>query len=363
MLRLPGLIDPHVHLRTPGQEYKEDFFTGTCAAVAGGYTTIIDMPNNLDPIITKEKLLNKQNIASKNIVCDVGFHFGSLGQNLGEFEKVQDDVLGLKVYLNQTTGNFIVNGDVFRKICESWPHSSAGSEHPILVHAEEDILQEVLDIGHATLQKIHVCHISSRKELEIVLNAKLKGCSVTCGVTPHHLFLNAEEAEKLGPFGMMKPSLKTKVDQDFLWMHLKDIDVIESDHAPHTIEEKQSQNPPFGVPGLETTLPLLLTAANKNQITIDEIKRLCFENPSKLFGIKQEEGTYSEIDENEEWVLDQSKLFTKNKWSPFNGRTLKGKVKTVFERNTKVFEQGKILVEPGFGKIVKPETQTRDNQK
>lgn len=349
MLTLPGLIDPHVHLREPGQTHKEDFLTGTQAALAGGFTTIIDMPNNLNPITTLDLLLAKQKIAQTKILCDVGFHFGSLGDNLTEFEKVQNKVLGLKLFLNQTTGNFQINPELLPKIFESWPNP-ADDGHPILLHAEENILEKSLETAHQFNQTIHICHVSSAKELTIILNAKNKGWKVTCGVTPHHLFLSTNDSSHLGILGNVKPALKTPSDLNFLWQHLKDIDIIESDHAPHTLQEKEKGA--FGFPGLETTLPLLLTAANQNQITIKEIMRLCHANPAKIFKIPTNPNTSIEIDENEQWTLHQENLFTKCKWSPFNNRKMIGKVKTVLLRGTKVFENEKILAEPGSGIIL-----------
>lgn len=350
MITLPGLIDPHVHLRTPGQTYKEDFATGTAAALAGGFTTIIDMPNNSDPITTVEKLKEKQQLAAATALCDIGFHFGSLGENFEEFSKVQKDILGLKIYLNQTTGNYIVTPEVFSNICKAWP-----SDKPILVHAEADVLEEILKIGHETQQKIHVCHISSEKELQIIIDAKSNGFEVTCGVTPHHLFLTENDVDKLGPFGKMKPTLKSQNDVDFLWKNLDTIDIVESDHAPHTLEEKKSNNPPFGVPGLETTLPLLLTAVSEGKLTIEDIKRLCHDNAAKIFALPTDPETSVEVDETEEWTLENEKLLTKCKWSPFNGWKMKGKVKRVTIRGTKVFEDDTILAKPGFGKIIKYE--------
>lgn len=348
MLKLPGLIDPHVHLRTPGQEYKEDFISGTKAAIAGGFTTILDMPNNAVPITTLELLKQKQETAKKAILCDVGFHFGSLGQNFEEFTKVQNGVTGIKIYLNQTTGGFIVDTTAFRKICERWPVGL-----PILVHAEADVIAEVIEIGHQTMQNIHICHISSQKELETVIQAKQNGYKVTCGVTPHHLFLTEEATQRLGSIAMMKPTLKPQADVDFLWNHLQDIDIIESDHAPHSLEEKQSDKPPFGVPGLETTLALLLTAVKENKLTIQDITRLCHDGPAKIFNITEDKQTYIEVDENEVWTVDAAQLFTKAKSSPWNGITLTGKVKQVYIRGTKVFENNQFLVEPGFGQIIK----------
>jgi len=349
MLRLPGLIDVHVHLRDPGQTNKEDFFTGTSAALAGGFTTVLDMPNNKIPVTSIKMLEEKERIASQKIVCDVGFYFGSLGENSSDFNKVQNQVFGLKIYLNQTTGNYIVDEKVFKKICEVWP-----KKRSILLHAEENVISQMIEIAGKAGQRIHICHISSERELQTIINAKKKGYKVTCGVTPHHLFLTNADEKKLGPYGLMKPSLKNKKDVDFIWKNLKYIDVIESDHAPHTIEEKNSEKMPFGVPGLETTLPLLLTAVSEKKLSIDRLIELCFENPRKIFNIKIDENTYIEIDEEEEYIIDNKNLKTKCGWSPFTGRKVKGKVKKVFIRGEKVFENDKILVKPGFGKIIKP---------
>ncbi len=366
MLTLPGLIDPHVHLRDPGQTHKEDFTTGTMAALAGGFTTILDMPNNAIPITTLDLLTSKEKIAKKKIVCDVGFYFGSLGDNLTEFKKVQNKVFGLKLFLNQTTGNFTIDLDTFKKICTAWKSSVIASDPPaggvrgnpinnlpILLHAEQDILEEAINIAHATNQRLHVCHIGS-SELQIIINAKEKGLQVTCGVTPHHLFLTEKKVELLGAYGNVKPSFKSQKDVDFLWKNIDKIDLIESDHAPHAKEEKESANPPFGFPGLETTLPLLLTAAHQDKLTIPDIQRLCHDNPAKIFNINIDPQTHIEIDENEEWTIKNENLRTKCGWSPFNGWKVKGKVKKIFLRGTKVFEDGKILVKPGFGKILKP---------
>ncbi len=349
MIRLPGLIDVHVHLRDPGQTEKEDFFTGTSAALAGGFTTILDMPNNKIPVTSIKALEEKQKIAGQKIVCDVGFYFGSLGENLEDFKKIQSKVFGLKIYLNQTTGNYIVDDKVFKKVCEVWP-----KKMPILLHAEVDVIEQMIEIAGKAGQRIHICHISSEKEFRTIMNAKNKGYKVTCGVTPHHLFLTRDDEKKLGSFGMMKPSLKSKQDVDFIWENLKYVDVIESDHAPHTVEEKNSEKMPFGVPGLETTLPLLLTAVFQKKLSINRLIELCFENPKKIFDIKTDKNTYVEIDEKEEYIIDNKKLFTKCGWSPFQGFKVRGKVKKVFIRGKKVFENGRLFAEPGFGKTIKP---------
>ena len=349
MITLPGLIDIHVHLRTPGQEYKEDFYTGTSAALAGGFTTVLDMPNNKVPITTLDLLEEKIELAKKDIVCDLGFYFGSLGDNLEEFEGVKTLVFGIKLYLNITTGNFLIDSEKLTKIYESWP-----SDQPILLHCEGETIPMALEVIRTTKKRTHICHVSSQEELSMIMAAKEEGLPITCGVTPHHLFLTEEDAKRLGPYGHMKPYLKTQLDVNFLWENLDKIDVIESDHAPHTKKEKDSSNPPFGVPGLETTLPLLLTAVSEGKLSMDDIKRLLHTNPAKIFNVPTDDATHVEVDENEEYEIKNEDLKTKCGWSPFDGWKVKGKVKTVYLRGEKIFENGKILAEKGSGKILNP---------
>jgi len=184
MLTIPGLIDPHVHLREPGQTEIEDFYTGTSAAVAGGFTTIIDMPNNLTPITTLARLEEKKALAKEKIVCDIGFHFGTLGNNFPEFSNVSGKVMGLKIYLNHTTGDFLIDKATMIAIFSSWPSENG----PILLHAEENLISEVINISKQTGKRIHICHISSKNELQIIMEAKEQGVAISCGVTPHHLF-------------------------------------------------------------------------------------------------------------------------------------------------------------------------------
>ena len=307
MITLPGLIDVHVHLRYLDPD-KEDFLTGSNAAIAGGFTTVLDMPNNNPPITTFPRLQAKIDQASHYTKYDLGFYFGSLGDNLEEFKKVKDLVFGLKLYLNITTGGLIIDEEKLSLIYKKWHKVTEGSR-PILLHAEANAMDMVASVVKKTKHPTHICHVSSRKELSKIIELKSNGLPITCGVTPHHLFLTEDDLKKLGPYGLMKPSLKTKDDQNFLWSNLKAIDVVESDHAPHTKAEKESDNPPFGVPGLETTLPLLLTAASEEKLTIDDIKRLLFENPKRIFNIPTDEKTYVEVDENEEYEIKNEDLY------------------------------------------------------
>ena len=352
-LILPGLIDPHVHLRDPGQTNKEDFYTGTMAALAGGYTTIIDMPNNKTPITSLTTLNEKIKIAKKKIVCDVGFHFGSLGDNIDEFKKVQNKVIGLKLYLSLTTGGFVIDKTKLEKVFKAWP-----KEKVILVHAEDNMLDSVINLTRKLGNKIHVCHISTADDLKQIKKAKEEGIKISCGVTPHHLFLTEKDVKILGPFGMMKPPLRSKKDQDFLWKNLNYIDVVESDHAPHTIEGKKKVPAPFGVPGLETTLPLLLTAVSEKKLTIDDVIRLCHTNPAKIFNTRDFDDSNHrntvEVDLSQKYTIENKNLISKCKWTPFEGMKVRGRVERVFLRGNKVFENGKILAKKGSGKTVYP---------
>lgn len=345
-ITLPGLIDPHVHLRDPGQTHKEDFYTGTSAALAGGYTTVVDMPNNSEPITTKERLETKIASAQSKAVSDIGFHFGTLGDNFDQFEQVIDQVVGLKVYMNITTGGYKIDAEKLIEIYKAWP-----AQKPILLHAEDDVSDIVFKTLKEVPTKTHICHVSSQAELEFVIKAKEAGFPISCGVTPHHLFLTNKDADRLGPYGHMKPYLKPQKDVDFLWNHMDAIDIIESDHAPHTKAEKDSNNPPFGVPGLETTLPLMLTAEQNGKISREKLLSLLHEKPKQLFTIPTDETTRITVDLGE-YTLENSTLKTKAGWSPFVGKQVIGRVTQVFIRDELVFENGQVLASPGSGRII-----------
>ncbi len=352
MIILPGLIDSHVHLRTPGQEHKEDFLTGTKAAIAGGFVTVLDMPNNKEPITSEDKLQEKIELARKNAICDVGFYFGSLGDNLDEFEKVKDLAFGIKLYLNSTTGNFLINEEKLTRIYQSWP-----SNQPILLHCEGETMQMALNVIRTTQKKTHICHVSSKEELSSIILAKKTGLPITCGVTPHHLFLTEADVKRLGPFGLMKPSLKSQKDQDYLWQNLDVIDIIESDHAPHTKQEKNGANPPFGVPGLETTLPLLLTAVHEDKLKVEDIIRLCHSNPAKIFNTPTDSRTYIEVEDTIPYTLNPKNFFTKCDWTPFAGKKVKGRITGVTIRGQKIYDGENIL--RSMGRVIYPANSSK----
>jgi len=343
-IKLPGLIDVHVHLRDPGQTHKEDLNTGTSAALAGGFTCVVDMPNNAEPITTVERLMEKHKIANEKAVSDIGFHYGSLGDNLDTFEEAAKHSVGLKIYLNNTTGSYMLDPAYLKKIYAAWP-----KEKVVLLHAEEDFIDVAIESLEGLNRPVHICHMPNREVLDKIIAAKKRGIPVTCGVTPHHLFLNENDLKKLGVYGRMLPTLKPQADVDYLWEHLDDIDLIESDHAPHTHEEKaEGAN---GVPGLETTLPLLLKAEEMGKITREKIIELCHSAPARIFGIPTDDETYVEIDMTPT-TIKNADLKTKCGWSPFDGVEVPGKVSKVVLRGETVFENGEVLATPGNVRII-----------
>lgn len=349
VLRLPGLIDVHVHLRDPGQEHKEDLTTGTRAAIAGGFTTVCDMPNNAKPITTPERLQAKIRLAERKIVGDIGFHYGSLGDNLETFAEASRHAIGLKVYLNQTTGGYTLDPARLKEIYAAWP-----KEQVVLLHTEEDTIDIAMESLRGLDRPVHVCHMPSRLVLEKIIAAKRSGLPVTCGVTPHHLFLNKLDATRLGVYGLMKPPLKPQRDVDFLWEHLDEIDIFESDHAPHTHAEKAEGA--FGVPNLDTTLALLLKARAEGWLTLDQIIDKCHTKPSEIFGIPTDETTHIEV-KMVPWLIQNEDLHTKCGWSPFAGLEVPGRVSRVVLRGTEIYSNGAFTASPNPAKVLMPYDQ------
>lgn len=353
VFKLPGLVDVHVHLREPGATHKEDFTTGTKAAIAGGYTTVFDMPNNPNPTVTEDALEEKINLAKGRIYADLGFNFGGSKVSVPYFDKVKDRVFGLKVYMNHTTGPLLIEDqEDLEEIFANWPGGRRGKV--IMVHAEGDTLVKAIDLAKRHGKRLHVCHISLEREIELIKKAKEEELDLTCEVSAHHLFLTDEDVKDLGPFGMMKPPLATKADVESLWVNLEFIDMVASDHAPHTVDEKiHAQIAPYGVPGLETTLPLLLDAANKGRVSLDKVIELTCKNPRKLFNLKDDKETFTEVDLDKEYEIKNENLFTKCGWTPFNGRVVRGKVKRVVLRGEEVYDGEKVL--GPVGKVIYPQ--------
>ncbi len=343
LTRLPGLIDVHVHLREPGATYKEDFETGSRAAVKGGFTYILDMPNNPIPTVTPKRLWEKIALADAKAVCTIGFHYGTTGGNLETFESVWDHprVFGLKIYCNHTTGELLVEDPVvLEKIFRAWE-----SPKPILVHAEGERLYRAIELAQTYGRKLHACHISLAEEVELIAQAKRENLPVSAGVCPHHLYLTSEDLKTLGVRAMMKPPLGNPDDQEALWEGLRGgtIDVVETDHAPHLLAEKESGTAQFGVPGLETALSLMIKATQERRLPKNRLVHVMHYNPKKIFNIPDQPDTFVEVGWDATYTVGDGGYETKCGWSPFEGWELPGKIKRVVIAGKERYAGGAIL--------------------
>jgi dihydroorotase len=338
-LVIPGLIDSHVHFREPGLTHKEDFLSGSIAAAKGGVTTILDMPNTLPPTTTVANLEEKRKLAEKCIV-NYGFHFGSTLDNLTEIKNAKK-IASVKIYMNVSTGNLrIENAEIVEKIMKQAKLCT--------IHAEQEQLTKAIEIAQKLNKKFYACHISSDSEIKQIRKNKKY---VYCEVTPHHLFLTEKDKERLGKLGDVKPSLKTEKDQQSLWKALQAgiVDTIATDHAPHKKEEKLNEAR-AGLPGIETMLPLLLDAVNKEKLTLQQLIDLTSKNPAKIFRIKNKgllkEGYDADltiIDMNLEKEVKADQLLSKTKWSPFEGKVLKGWPITTIVNGNIVYADGNVF--------------------
>ncbi|ERE67399.1 CAD protein isoform 1 [Cricetulus griseus] len=277
LVRLPGLIDVHVHLREPGGTHKEDFASGTAAALAGGVTMVCAMPNTRPPIIDAPALALAQKLAEAGARCDFALFLGASSENAG------------------TLGAIL-----------------------------------------------------------LIKTAKAQGLPVTCEVAPHHLFLNREDLERLGPGkGEVRPELGSREDMEALWENMAVIDCFASDHAPHTLEEKCGPKPPPGFPGLETMLPLLLTAVSEGRLSLDDLLQRLHHNPRRIFHLPLQEDTYVEVDLEHEWTIPSHMPFSKARWTPFEGQKVKGTIRRVVLRGEVAYIDGQVLVPPGYGQDVR----------
>mgnify|MGYP001626192600 CR=1 FL=1 len=393
LLVLPGLIDVHVHLRDEGKAYKEDFYSGTAAAVAGGFTTVLDMPNNAPVTMSAETFKNRMEIAKERVLVNVGF-YSEFPKSLCEIDEIIDaGAVAFKLFLSEQVGGLNINDDnalaeAFQKVASKIPIAVHAEDKGIIKSVEEKLKQEgkrdieafleahseraeaeaikrILEITQKTRAQVHFCHISTRQGLSLIVEAKRAGLPVTCEVAPHHLFLSDEDLRRIGTLALTMPPLRDKSHIKALWEGLKNgwIDVIGSDHAPHTLTEKNAESVwdvKVGIPGLETTLPLLLTEVNAGRLSIAEVVRFMGENPAKIFGLKDlgslKEGFRADlvaIDLKREFIIDSSCFYSKAKFSPFDGKPVKGRAVKTFVGGKLVMDEGEIVAEPGCGKIIK----------
>ena len=364
-LVMPGIIDVHTHMREPGITHKEDFETGSRACAKGGITTFYDMPNTVPPTVTLENLIIKKKAAAEKSIVNFGFHFGgSKNNNIEEIRKVlkEKEANTVKIFMNVTTGEMLIEDEELLK--EIFRNSDL-----VPVHAEHEMIDKALLLNKEYGHGLYVCHIPSKEELVKVIEAKKnpemnnEKHPVYVEVTPHHLFLNEkirESSERNKMLLRMKPELRTEQDNEFLWKALinGDIDTVGTDHAPHLISEKL-EKVTFGMPGVETSLALMLTEYNKGKITLEKIQKVMCENPAKIMKIekrgKLKEGYYADIiviDLNKEWIVKNEHCESKCKWSPYENWKLKGKnIMTVVNGNI-VYENEKIRENEGKGRNV-----------
>lgn len=350
---IPDIIDAHVHFRYPGAEHKEDWFQASKASKNGGITHILDMPNNSPSAINLEIIEQKDQRAKKESFVNYSFQLGATNDNLEEIKKANQDkrISAIKVYFGSSTGDLLVNNE---KVIENILKTS---EKIVTFHAEdEDIIQKniqkykarsdplvhslirnpdsaisavdkIIKIAMGIKKPIYICHISTKDELELIKKARQKGLTVYAEVCIHHLFLDESYYQKLGNFVKVNPPIRSRGDVQFLWQALNDgiIDILATDHAPHTIAEKKKNywEAPAGIPGEDTFLPLLLDAVNRGMLTIDQLTKLISENPKKIFKIYNK-NCYTEIDLEKTKKITKDLIFSKCNWSPYEGRVLKG---------------------------------------
>ncbi|MGL4510334.1 dihydroorotase [Cetobacterium sp.] len=339
---LPGVIDVHTHMRDPGLSYKEDFETGSKACAKGGVTTFIDMPNTVPNTTTKEILDAKESNSKNRSYVDYGFHFGgSKLDNSEEIKKVRDRVASTKIFLNMSTGDMLVEEE---KVLENLFKESK----IISVHAEEERVDKAIDLARKFRKPLYLCHLSKKSEVEKLRAAKKEGLKIYGEVAPHHLFLDSSMANSLL---IMKPELKSKEDNDALWLGIEDgtIDTIGTDHAPHTLEEKNSKTT-YGIPGVENSLEMMLKELNK-KIDMKTLQKVMSENPAKIFGIagkgKIEVGYDADlvvVDLNNKEIIKNEDVISKCGWTPYSGIVGGGKVLLTMVRGHIVYD-GKNFIE------------------
>ena len=344
------------------------------------------MPNTQPPTDSHAHLHKKMALASTKAVADYGFYFGATDTNIEEAATVSHEVAALKLYMGSSTGSLLVTD--FSPIYQHF--TTFPLDKPIVVHAEDEqalkyvsasdpqghnqarppicaqiALSRALAIAEKTGRRLHIAHTTTQRELELIQEAKQKGVRVTCEVTPLHLFLTEDDQHRLKNFGKVNPPLRSTQDQQALWHYLDIIDTIGTDHAPHTREEKNQpyQQAPSGMPGVQTMVPLLLTAVSEGRMTFADVIKRCVINPIRIFGLQTkgalEVGKDADIvlvNPEEEYMLTDERMLSKCGWTPFAGTRVKGKVQCVFLRGMMVYDGYDCIGVPGSGRMVQYHT-------
>ena len=379
---LPGAIDDQVHFREPGLTDKANIETESKAAIAGGITSFIEMPNTNPQTTTIEKLEEKFEIAAKTSSANYSFMFGGTNDNLDEILKLDvNQVAGLKLFLGSSTGNMLVDdpkvlekifkstnmlisvhcedeGTIkknFKKHFEEFGDDIPIKYHPIIRSAEACYLSssKAIELAKKTGARLHIFHLSTGKETNLFTNKiPLKDKKITAEVCVHHLWFSDEDYDKKGTFIKWNPAVKTKADRSQLWEALLDdrIDVIATDHAPHTLEEKKNvyTSAPSGGPLVQHALPAMLEMYHKGKISLEKVVEKMCHNPAILFQVERrgyiKEGYFADlvlVDLNNPWTVNKDNILYKCGWSPFEGTTFKSRITHTFLNGNLVYQNAK----------------------
>jgi dihydroorotase len=364
---IPGLIDTQVHFREPGLEQKEDLESGTRAALMGGVTSILEMPNTSPNTTDAITLQDKLNRAAGRAWSNYGFFIGASTENadqLGELEQLPG-CPGIKIFMGSSTGSLLVSAEEdLRKVLQSGkrpcpihaedePRNRARKsliseepsprEHPFLRDSESAIMatHQILRLSAETGRPVHVLHISTKEEPWIIEEARKAGVRATSEVTPQHLFFAGPECyDRLGSLTQMNPPIRSDEDRAGLWRALEEglFDVFGSDHAPHTLEEKSKPYPasPSGMPGVQTLLPVLLTFVAEGRLALEKLVRMSSTRPAEIYGIQGKgsiavgmDADLTIVDLNQKWTFERAHVESKCGWSPYEGETFTGAVEHV----------------------------------
>ncbi len=377
---LPGCIDTQVHFREPGSTDAEDLNSGSRAAIAGGITSVFEMPNTNPPTSSKKEFSNKLKLAKNRMYCNYAFYFGATPDNHKELSELQDleGCCGIKLFAGSSTGNLLVKReeDIEKVFQNSSKIVSVHSEDEEILNIRKKLIKEgdvqthpvwrneecaisstrkIVKIAERLNKKAHILHVTTKEEVDFL--SQHKG-NISFEITPQHLTLTAPECyEKLGTYAQMNPPIRNKTHQDRLWYGVKNnfLDIIGSDHAPHLKENKDKiyPNSPSGMPGVQTLVSVMLNHVNNGKLTLEQFVNFICENPIKIFGIKNKgyikkdfDADLTIVDMNKKHVVKNQDIQSKCKWSPFNGMEFKGKpVLTIVNGQIKM-KNGKILGEP-----------------
>jgi len=377
---IPGIIDPHVHVRDLRQAEKEDWTSASNAALRGGVTTVFDMPNTRPPTVNL-KFLNEKREKAKSAKINYKFNVAATSENLKELVELlntkPEDVAALKLFLAGSNSNeYVDSKEDIKQIFDI----SLKYDLPVIIHTERQKCVEnysakvknptvfdhnfmrnrecsvkgtelVISLAKEVGNKIYLAHISTAEEIDIIKTNKNK-CKVYCEIMPHHLLINEEILEKAKNFGKVNPPLRTQKDNERILQGINDgtVDTIGTDHAPHLLSEKLKKytEAPSGFPGLETALPLLLNEVNKGNFDLLRLAELTSKNSAEIFNIKNrgqlKEGYFADltvVDMTRTWKIEAKKFKTKAKYSPFEGITGKGDVIMTFVNGKLMFQNKK----------------------